>query len=623
MSRGAWQRLGSRKPTDGRPWSPPGGWIETSRGIWVPPDYKPLAWELQPPTIVTLEDERREYVRCSQSAPYAIFHYFWSVDVDTDPEQPVFRRIPALPHLRRFLRAWQRPKNIHVEKTRQMLVSWACMALFLWDILFQDDWQNLVVSKKALDVDDGGAQSTYNSLLGKVRMIYEHLPPFLYMPLDIVKYRIHNETRKSGIRGETGNRDAGRSGAFKRALLDEAARIPASESSFKAARQACKNGLGLVSTPEGKGNVFARIRFTPVTTFEKLSFHWTENPLKNAGLRCEHCTWVAHPGTGLDPREQFLAHVCPHPEGKRATNNWYRRESMDLRPDQIASELDINYEQSVRGRVFPTFNSARHVREMSTYRPHSLIGVNQWGAPLGPRFDLEHVDSYRERYLRCALDPLLPIFTCWDFGVGDPTSILLAQELSPDGPLIRFVDEIELADKSYDFFHTFWRDLWLRLWIDLGGNAIHSFQHYGDPAGKNRESDLKSWIQNLANANPPIMIQHLVPQDMKQRALQGSLLDWLDFIRAQYAKDRIEISSWCSHLIDATSQYHFPVDEEGNPLPGQHEPVHDQWSHACAAKRYMYKYRYLHLLQSRTGGNTASDVLMMGRNTKPKAQVEF
>ena len=627
MSGAAWARLGARRQRDdySRPWMPPPGWRETSDGIFVPPDYRPLDWELHPPAAKTRDERRAEYVKCQRSLAYFAFHYCWSVDVDTNPEEPIYRRIPALPHLRRFFHAWQRPENIHVEKTRQMMLSWACMATFLWDINFHDNWQDLAVSKKAIDVDDGGDISTYNSLLGKVRMMYEHLPEYLYMPFEIVKFRIRNPTRNSGIRGETGNRDAGRSGTYKRAVLDEAARIPASEMSFKAARQACKRGLGLISTPEGKGNVFARIRFTPATTFKKESYWWPENPLKNEGLACAHCTWHARPGDTLSPLEQYRAHVCPHPEGPKATSPWYRREGLDLRPDQIGSELDISYETSVRGRVFPTFNGPRHIKPMETYRARTQLGVEKWEAEVGPRGEHEHLDAYRRRYLRAAMDPNLPIFTAWDFGVGDPTAILLGQEVSSDGPLIRWIDEYENTDQSFDHYHAFWRDLWLSVWKEIGGDSVHPFLHYGDPAGKNRESDLRSWIMNLGSASPPIHIIHAMRTGAEGgRKRIGTMAEWLDFIREQYRQDHVEISSWCAGLIDATTQYHYPVDEEGNPIPGATEPVHDQWSHKCSAKRYMYQYRYAHLLRDRVhGGQQAAEVLARGATRARELTPEF
>lgn len=623
MSQKRWRRL--RAKTEGRNalWTPPQNWVEVAPQIYEPRGYVRSEWELATmPDCSTAEACVREYRRCQQSVAYFAFRYCWTVDED-DPERPGYKRIPALPYLRDYFTRMQPVKNTHIDKTRQMMGTWATMALFLWDVLFHDDWHDLCVSMKEQLVDNGGERSTPNCLMGKVRAMHERLPSFLFHKFDIAKNRITNVDRQSTISGETGASDPGRSGTYRRILLDEASRIPNSESAFKASSQASKHGLILLSTPDGKANVHARIRFQPNTGFQRLSYHWTQHPDKARGIYCE-CGWRSTDDGAL-PHLQFEQHTCLDTSKQRkARSPWYDNECRKLRPDQIASELDISYEESTRGRVYSAFKNAPpelggHTIPHESFRPR-IGNTPHFGDPLGPCREHENDNDYRWRYLTSALDPNLPVFTSWDFGVSDPTVMLLGQEVSPDGPVVRWLDLYRASDQSWRHFHAFWDGLWRRAWEHVGGIKIHAWAHYGDPSGKNRESDLRSWMSNLASADPPVVID-----EGPKRNTGGSQLEWLDFINDQFRLNRIEISSYCTVLLDAVAQYHFPIDREtGLPISGKHEPVHDQWSHPCDAMRYTYRNRYAYHLHDTMGqGETFDAIFEIGANLTPLVARDF
>jgi hypothetical protein len=560
---------------------PADGFNEIAPGVWEPEGYLRTKWEIQAPEIRSLKDADEEWLRCAHDGwglQWFAFHHCWSLDVDDPSGAPQWRKFPLYPYLRRFFEAAQVPSNIHVEKSRQMLLSWAWMVVFLWDILFHDDWGDMVLSRRADEVDDGGAGSTPDSLLGKVRHLWLALPPYLQEPMDFKLGFAKNDGRGSYIRGETGTPKAGRGRANKRALMDEAAYIEKSEAIFKGLRQAAKGGTCLSSTPNGKGNVFARLRFSPTTTFRKLSFHWTEHPRKAAGLYCT-CGWQLEAVTPspeeldrdelLPARDKFLAHECANLRGPalrppEARSPWYDRECQDLTPEGVASELDISYERSRRGRVFESFDSTRHVLEATPERQ-----------------ERESMDAHRERYLRRVLEPNRPCVVGWDFGVDDPTSLLLGQVIDESSLTIRWVDEYERRDASWDHYHAFVNGLWAPIVNAVTGLDL---MHYGDPSGKNRESDLTSWISNLRSREPRIVVIH--------EPKRGSMLEWLDFLHDLIRKGRFEVSAYCTHLIDAVNNYHWPLDSEGNPVPGKQLPVHDDWSHACSALRYVYQFRY-------------------------------
>jgi hypothetical protein len=222
---------------------------------------------------------------------------------------------------------------------------------------------------------------------------------------------------------------------------------------------------------------------------------------------------------------------------------------------------------------------------------------------IGPRRVEETVEEYRVRYLRAALDPRYQTIVGWDFGISasDPTVMLLAQILDEHIPIIRFVDEVEAYQQSYDYYGTIVRDLWLPALTAVSNP--YALRHFGDPFGKHRDSSLESWASNLKSEFGIVM----------QTAGRGEVLEWCDYINDQYGHGNILISDYCSGLIDASQNYHYPLDDDGNPVPGKQLPVHDQWSHKCDAKRYIYRNRFTDKLTNRRGrGVPAKRILARG-----------
>jgi hypothetical protein len=580
-------------------WRPPAGWIETAAGIYVPPDYTPGPYELPAPDISTRAAQVREWNRCRARKAYFAFHFCWTVDVDSPGDDtPMWRRFPAYPHLREFFDAVEEPSNTHTDKSRQMSLSWAWMIAFLHDLIFKEEWPMLVISRRAKEVDDGGENSTKDSLLGKLRLVWTRLPHFLAPSLDIKRYLVSNPSQNNHVKGETGNMDAGRGSTYKRALMDEAAHTKHGETVFAAVRSAAKSGTNLNGTPNGKDNVFYRIRHDKHTTFKKLRFHWTQHPRYAAGLYCVCRTWKAKPGTGVPAIVQFQQHAreCPRlelspPQPAQPRSPFYDKVLRDHTPEQVAREYDISYEGSKAGRIMDTFDSLRHV-----FNHTAIAAVGEMRAEETPW-------EYRERYLRAVLDPALPLVIGWDFGAADHCVMTIGQEIDPARAFIRWVDAYYHKGQRYDHYRSVWNTFYLPLWRSL----VPGFdpEHYGDPAGSQRDSKLESWISNLAEDkgdpnDPPIVIQY---DDDTDR----SVLEWIDLLKTLQARGDYQVSSYAAFLIDANEQYSWPVDREGNRIPGRHRPVHNIWSHPMDSHRYVYMFRYGNaLLHHRDPGDDTS-----------------
>jgi len=602
----------SRNEVSALAWEPLPGFSEVLPNVWLPDGYEPTPYETATPIVATAERAIVEYLKCQTNLAYFVTRYCWTLHVD-DPASgvPTFRKFPSYPYVIEALTLAQNVENFHVEKSRQLLMSWLWMAVFLWDILFHDKWGNAAFSTIENLVDDGGEQSTPDSLFGKIKTMWQGLPPFLRSELTFRHMLIQNPSNGSYIRGRAATPKAGRGPAYKRGLMDEAAHMERGAQLYHGLRASVKKGLILNSSPLGKGNIFAAVRFKEGSTFRRLSYHWSRHPEHAVNLYCG-CGWVCPNASTLEqvrtdpvePHVKYAEHEClPDAHGQRPLSRrrmrspWYDTATADYTPEQTASEYDISYEKSQRGRVYDVFDSSRHVFDYQ-----AAVGTQHVG---------ETATAYRIRYLRSVLKRDRVTVVGLDFGVSDPTSAVLGQVISDETMEIEWLDCMERndpigtdqADGGWRALHTFLATFWAPTVKEATGLDI---VYYGDPSGKARSSDLTSWLANLALAKPKIAVIH-TPNT-------GVVLEWLDFIQERMRQNHFSVSLWCARLIDALGQYHFPLDSDGNPVPGEHLPVHDQWSHIMDAMRYVYKFRYHARLRNvdRTAVSNA-DILAPGQ----------
>jgi hypothetical protein len=236
------------------------------------------------------------------------------------------------------------PAGIRTEKSRQMGDSWLMMAIELYTLAHWKDFQAINISRKEQKVDDGGQNSTTDSLHGKIRFMHERLKGENAFPLDIRHLSIVNPALGGTIIGEAANPHAGRGGTFLYGLWDETAATEHSRAIHASFEQAvrCPHYL---STPQGKSNFFAYAK--QIETLRQVRHHWTKHPVKGEGKHlCQGD--VKHPGH---------SEVCPGGEWRSA---WYEEQCQRMTPEAIAQELDISYERSVFGRAFPEFDAAKH-----------------------------------------------------------------------------------------------------------------------------------------------------------------------------------------------------------------------------------------------------------------------
>lgn len=212
---------------------------------------------------------------------------------------------------------WER---LFIEKSRQLWVSWLFCAVALWGFLFKD-WKILFLSQKEDYVDKIWDMQ---SLFEKIRFMVRYLPKWMlptgftiekHMP----RLRIIKPTWfwTWSIVWESANVNAWTWWTYKFVFMDEMSKMD-NASSINTSIQATTGCIIYNSTPLWKFNEYYRMRCLAIKgKMEFCKLHWSLNPFY--------------------------------------TKEWYEWRTKSMTPEQIAQELEINYDVSVAGRVYPRF----------------------------------------------------------------------------------------------------------------------------------------------------------------------------------------------------------------------------------------------------------------------------
>lgn len=225
-------------------------------------------------------------------------------------------------------------KNVHdlgVDKSRDMGVSWVVLTWLVHKWLFDPVFNALIGSRKEDLVDNFQP----DSLFGKLSYCIDGLPSWLlpkgYNKREHRRYlKIINPETGNTLQGESANRDFSRQGRYTVIFLDEFAFWEFADSVWTATADSAPIRIP-VSTPHGKSNKFADLRFSGTMRFKSL--HWSLHPLKD--------------------------------------QNWYEKEKLRRTSRETAQELDIDYEASGTERVF-NLKTNKELRDNIVIEPFEL-----------------------------------------------------------------------------------------------------------------------------------------------------------------------------------------------------------------------------------------------------------
>lgn len=218
-----------------------------------------------------------------------------------------------------------------IEKSRDMGISWTVFVYVpVWYWLFRDGTNILLGSYKEALVDN----KSKDSLFGMIDYAIMSLPKWM-MPRGWNKdkhrtqMKIVNPMTWSQITGDTMNGDFGRGARKTVVLFDELGSWDYAKDAWEAsgASTACRIGN---STPKGY-NYFAMLREQEMGQIDVLRLHWKQHPLKD--------------------------------------DQWYEYEKSRNSPETVAQELDISYNKSQTGRVYPEWNELTVSMDYLPYNP--------------------------------------------------------------------------------------------------------------------------------------------------------------------------------------------------------------------------------------------------------------
>lgn len=416
---------------------------------------------------------------------------------------------------RHIIKAIEKGYDIPIEKTRNMGLSWLIVAIFVWGWHFKH-WDCLLGSEKAEKVDKRGDMGT---LIEKCRYIIENQPEWLMPHLEEKQQNktmlLVNPEHGAKIKGDSNSTKFGRGDRSKVILLDE---FSAWEKTDKAAYTSCSATAKcrvVLSTPNERGKncwYYQVINAAKKKNLPYLRIHWTMNPIFAEGLTYD--------------------------ENGKPTSPWYENEKLRaVTPQEISQELDIDYESSATGKVFPDFDYETNVVE-----------------------NLEYNYS-------------LPLYVGWDFGL-DQTALIWIQ---PDykNHTFNIIDEYvnDGTTKEGSDIYTY---------IDVvDSKPYQQAIHFGDPHSGNARNLAARGMSNTA-----ILMRNGIrfKKFKKVPRIQERILAGRNII------SQLRISDKCILSIDMFSSWQMRRQQTGNT--GTSIPEHDIHSHIGDAYTY-FCYGYL------------------------------
>lgn len=401
-------------------------------------------------------------------------------------------------------------RDLLIEKTREMGVSWVVFAyISLWYWLFRDGANILLGSYKKDLVDN----KTIDSLFGKIDYGMQGLPKWMFpegfkMDKHRTQLKLFNPQNGNLITGDTMNPNFGRGSRKNVIMFDELAFWEYAQDAWESAGDSTNCRIAN-STPNGY-DYYAMLRESGI---DVLTLHWREHPLKD--------------------------------------DEWYRYECLRRTPEEIAQELDISYNKSKVGRVYPEWTE-----------PNVTIG-------------------------RYEYDDNLPLYVGWDFGKTDDTAIIWAQ---PHHDGLKIIDTYRKSGKNIDFFIPFVTGI-------IGGENKNAYTpdeieiisehrnwkkatHFGDPAGRfqNQVTD-QTVLDVLKNYGIHVNFKDAWKVfSLRKSAVKRLLMDKI------FINDNPRTRYFNVCMINAA----YPqVKNSGVQEVRSEKPKHDNTSHYRSAMEYM------------------------------------
>ncbi len=272
----------------------------------------------------------QEFAWCAGSPFYFGTCYVYTFD-ETDGKSKLY---PSYPYLRdRVIPEILTPGNAFWPKSQRMIITISFCMVDLWLWLFHEGENIYWTSKNDRSTDNGGENSDWNSIAGKIRYMFDRLPGWIReMALGRnlhsrgiwKKGSIRNPKNDNIIKTEAPTSSAAIGEGYTRARVDEAANVVHLRTIHANLTMSCRAGRHYISYPVGRNNFFGEMNFTPGHfDFRRVEVLWKENP--------------------------------------NYTEDWYKEQEKRLTGFFIAQRLNVSFEESAVGKVWDKFDKKKHV----------------------------------------------------------------------------------------------------------------------------------------------------------------------------------------------------------------------------------------------------------------------
>ncbi len=239
-----------------------------------------------------------EYVKCSKDPIYFMKKYCMI-------QHPVRGRIPfhLYPFQEKTLTEFDKERYNIILKSRQTGISTLTAGFSLWKMLFNNDFNCLVIATK---------QEVAKNLVTKVRYMNENLPSWLKQTTVEDNKLSLRYSNGSQIKATSSSGDAGRSEALSLLVFDEAAFIDNIEEIWISAQSTLSTGGNaiILSTPNGVGNFFHKTWVgaeDETNSFNTIRLHWSVHPERDQSWRDEQETLLGAKGAAQECDCDFVS----------------------------------------------------------------------------------------------------------------------------------------------------------------------------------------------------------------------------------------------------------------------------------------------------------------------------
>ena len=239
-----------------------------------------------------------EYQKCASDPIYFMKKY-------CKIQHPVRGKIPfhLFPFQEETLVDFKDHRYNIILKSRQTGISTLTAGFSLWKMLFNDDFNCLVIATK---------QEVAKNLVTKVRVMNQYLPSWLKLTTIEDNKLSLRYSNGSQIKATSAAGDAGRSEALSLLVFDEAAFIDKIEEIWVSAQSTLSTGGNaiILSTPNGVGNFFHKTWVGAEdgsNGFNPIRLHWSVHPERDQDWRDEQETLLGPKGAAQECDCDFIS----------------------------------------------------------------------------------------------------------------------------------------------------------------------------------------------------------------------------------------------------------------------------------------------------------------------------